>query len=93
LLPPGGEAGFPEVVCPQHGPPDVSTFTVDVVTTEFAPVEAAVDVAPPGIGVALPVVRKFESPVIILGSVIVPLVKKDDNPTLAGGCLQFGGPP
>jgi len=85
--------GLPVLSRPQQGPPEVNTFNVDVVTTEPAAVEAEVEVAPPGIGVALPVVRKEPSPVIIAASVMVPLVKVDARVVAAGGFAQPGAVP
>jgi len=79
----------PPSVCPQHGPPELNTFTVDVVRTELEPVVAAVDVALPGMGVALPVVWKVRSPVMMAGLVMVPVVKVEAKVTVFGSCAQL----
>jgi len=79
----------PPPVCPQQGPPELNTFTVDVVTTELDPVVAAVDVALPGMGVALPVVWKVRSPVMMAGLVMAPVVKVEAKVTVFGSCTQL----
>jgi len=86
---PPEELKSPPLDKPQQGPPVLNTLTVEVVTTEFEPVVAPVEVAPPGIGVALPVVWNVASPVMMAGSVMVLPVKKDANVTAFGTCIQF----